>query len=836
MTKTLEKLTPLMQQYWNVKNLHLDKIVFFRMGDFFEIFYEDAETIAPILNLTLTQRNKKSGDHTAMCGMPHHSVSDKINKLLVLGFKVVICDQVEDAKQAKGLVRREVTRVLSPGMVYDPITLDSIRTNYIASFDEACVSFLDITTGEAFYYQYNLENELKNILFLIEPVEFIYFKEQSDFIDKVKLNLTGVLTKVSTFKNNLPLKFETFPMSAKNLLSYAIESQGKIILEVLSEFKLRNFSSKMALLPTVLQHLEIFKTYDGEKEGSFFNIINKTKTAPGARLLQSRVKFPVTDFEEIQLRLNRVEKWYLNSQEIKEIRRLLFFVGDVQRRVSKLSFPNRHPKDLESLKNSLDHVQQINKLVEKLLPKDLSTNASSIVDEIENTIKDDLPSNLKLGNFIKKGVSSELDSYIDITENSQEKIRLLEESERLKTGINSLKIRFNNVFGYYIEITKSHKDKIPVDRYQIKQTLTNAFRYTTDELIDIETLMLKARSSKVELEHKIFSNICEKVLAGYEIISDISNRIASLDVDTSLAWLALQNNYVKPSLSSESSYSIVGSRHPVIEEKLRHEFISNDINLLKNSSVLLTGPNMAGKSTIMRQVALTSVLFQIGSFVPATEAALPLLDNIFTRVGASDNLSKGLSTFMVEMTETSEILNNATDNSLIILDEIGRGTSTYDGMSLAQSILEYLIVNIKPFCFFATHYHELTYLDEKYENLENFHMGINELKSNIEFLYYLKKGGAGKSYGIQVAEIAGIKSDIIQRAKKLLVDHEIKQKNLKKNANNQLELFNTSFSPRDLDLEQSKKVIEELKCFTVAKSAPIDALNQIDVWQKSLQH
>jgi DNA mismatch repair protein MutS len=831
------KITPLMAQYWDIKQAHDDKVVLFRMGDFYEMFHRDAEIAAPVLGIALTARNKKSADETPMCGVPYHSVANSINKLLANGFKVAICDQVEDPKLAKGLVKRAITRILSPGIVYDPDTLDGVRANYLASFDERSVSFLDVTTGEAFFFLVKDRTRRERLLANLQPVEIIIearLKSQTEFV----LASSEGQPLVTVHEGYGPEEFskgwpKQWPDSAHRLLAYAFYMQGAQALETIAPFERRELLDRMELSATTVRHLEIFETYNGEARGALFHAINRTKTSSGARLLRSWLKFPLVNQAAIEHRLDLVEKWHLASEKLKAVRMALQGLGDVQRRLAKIASQNVNPRDLQSLAESLKAGLEVCEICgEESWERDLIDASENLVSEIERTISDEPPVQIKNGGVIRQGYSKALDELIELATNSNELILKLEAEERDLTGISSLKIRFNNVFGYYIEITNTHRDKVPKDRFERKQTLANAERYITPELAALESKVLSAQAKRNELESRVFLDLIARILKEAQKVLKLSMRWAEIDVVSSLALLASEQDYCRPRFVVEGGLNLRRSRHPVIEQTLAMPFIANDIEIGKGGCLLLTGPNMAGKSTLMRQVAVSALLAQAGSFVPAKEAELPIFDRLFTRIGATDFLSEGLSTFMVEMKETAEVLSSSTENSLVILDEIGRGTSTFDGMSLAQAILEYLLESRQAMTMFATHYHELTQLAQSFPRLSNAHMKIHESQGVITFLHQLAAGPANKSYGIHVARLAGIPNSVTRRAsailKKLEGDTKVETQ--------QMTLL--SLIDRHASDEEPEKITAEftteLAAIDLSAITPLEALNQIARWQQSL--
>lgn len=819
-----------MKQYWEVKSVHMDKILFFRMGDFYELFDQDAVTAAPVLGIALTARNKNNPEATAMCGMPHHSAANYINKLLSQNFKVAICDQLEEATPGKGIVKRGVTRILSPGMVYDPDTLDQITNNYICSYDETTVSFLEATTGECFYYKFSNEVERKKLIEILQPVELILDSKNYKIYLEAKTALEGPCV---TEHNELTGK--NVNVSSARLLSYAITMQGEKILQTLQNFEERFFQTRMELNFQTIKHLEIFETYRGETKGSFFTAINKTKTAAGSRKLKNWILFPLQNLSEISKRQDDIQMWTQKSADLKRLRQILGEMGDIERRLGKISNPTCNARDLVSLKNSLNAGVQVSTLANKHSKLELH-NISKVISLIEKTIVDEPPIATKNGHMVRAGFDGDLDRLIQLTEDSQSLLNDMEQREKDAHGISSLKIRYNSVFGFYIEVTKTHTDKVP-KHYVRKQTLTNAERYTTDELYKLETQVLSAKTKREELEFAIFDSLRSEILKNAQELLKFSHEWSEVDVVSSLSWLALEMNYTRPTFTKDRTLKLNNSRHPVIEQlslpNMSKGFVPNDIEILPNGCMLLTGPNMAGKSTLMRQVALTAILAQMGSFIPAQESLLPIFDRIFTRIGASDDLSRGLSTFMVEMTETAYLLKNSTEKSLVVLDEIGRGTSTYDGMSLAQSILEYLVTTVKATTLFATHYHEITALQARYPQIQNAHMKVAEKNKEIIFLYTLTRGPANKSYGIEVAKLAGLPVAVTSLAKKILEQKENSQEE-------SLPLFAAQITEQDLEVierentDKWRDVIEEISQFPVSQTSPIEALNKIENWKKSL--
>lgn len=833
-----KNLTPLMKQYWDIKSLHPDKILLFRMGDFFEMFYEDATTAAPILGIALTQRNKKSQDETPMCGMPHHAVAGPINKLLARGLKVVICDQIEDAKLAKGLVKRAVTRILTPGMVYDTETLSPNRPHYIVSVDDSSLSFVDTTTGEAFYFN-SLDEVHVRSLFEVLPIAEIVLKDENESWLK-KLQTWNVKAAISYHDQSS--KDKGGPSSAQRLCSYLLSLSANETLRTLKMFEERFLKQKLNVSTLAMKHLEVFQNSFGEEEGSLFCGIDRTQTSAGARKLRNWLSFPLQDQSLIELRLDRITQLRRQPGDLQSLRKILMGLGDIERRLTRLTWSQVNARDLNSLAQALHQaLRVIDWISHHQLGLAIELDLGAIektAQEIEATLVDEPPLTVKQGHIIRKGVSDVLDELIDLSTNSQALLEKMEAEEREKTGINSLKIRYNNVFGYYIEITHTHKEKVP-ERYKRKQTLANAERFYTDELIELERKVLSAHSRRSDLEYEIFENLRQKALGQAAQFLALAEICSEVDVLSSLAWISLERNYCRPQFNNNEVLNLRACRHPVVEQSVGTDFVPNDFNLQPGQAALITGPNMAGKSTVLRQVALISLMAQMGSYVPASSAELPLLDAIFTRIGASDHLSQGLSTFMVEMKETAMMLAEATTRSLVILDEIGRGTSTYDGLSLAQSLLEHLVCEKKSYTLFATHYHELTQLEGTGLAVKNCHMSVMEKSGDIRFLHLLKTGPATKSYGIHVARLAGIPKSVVERAQKILKELEAQ----KASTSPQLSLMSLDFVDElvpsdDVETQTAEKTVKwanELANIDLSNMTPIQVVNRIHEWQAQLK-
>ncbi len=812
-------MTPLMRQYWDIKSLHQDKILLFRMGDFFEMFFDDAVKAAPILGIALTSRNKKSQDETPMCGVPHHSIAGPINKLLAAGLKVAMCEQIEDPKLAKGIVKRAVTRVLTPGMVYDSDTLEAKQSHYLVSWDLQSLSAMDVTTGESFVYLDLSSEEIQRLCQILPIAETVLAPGMKTSDSRLVSEHEALVSEQHPLLVGTPAV-----ESSRRLLSYIESLTVESRSQNLRTFQVRSLRQKLELHPNTIRHLEIFSSYRGDAQGSLFAAIDKTVTSAGARLLRAWLHFPLNQKSEIEDRQQKISLWISDMGRLKQFRSALRAMGDIERRLSKISQSQCNGRDLVSLKDSVFAAVQSLEIA-KDIPQEIDLSACQrLAQEIDKTLLPEPPLHVRQGHLIQTGFSPELDELIELSTNSQALLQKMEAEEKEKTGINSLKIRYNNVFGYYIEITHLHKDKVP-SRYLRKQTLANAERYCTDELIELEKKVLTAQSKRADLEYEIYERLRQKVLSSASLLLGLSSLCSELDVLSGLAWLAIERNYCRPEFT-EKELHLLGSRHPVVEVDSKIKFVSNEIQLLESGCLLLTGPNMAGKSTLMRQVALTAILAQMGSFVPASSARLPIYHQIFTRIGASDQLTEGLSTFMVEMQETAEMLSASSKQSLLILDEVGRGTSTFDGMSLAQAILEYILTSVGSHTFFATHYHEITRLAESFPQLHNAHMQVSEKNGEIRFLYTLLHGPATRSYGIHVAQLAGVPKSVTQRASQILAELE----GAKKPAPKQ-EQLSFQLHPEDEALKKLKKELTEL---SLNKTTPLEAINKIAKWQETL--
>ena len=809
----MASLSPMMEQYISIKEQHKNEILFFRLGDFYEMFFEDAIIAAKELELTLTGKDCGLEERAPMCGVPYHSASGYIAKLIKKGYKVAICEQMENPAFAKGLVKRDVIRVITPGTILEDNMLTDGENNYICAVfcvaKEIGVAVADTSTGEVYSTYCNAKSlkEFENIFGRFMPKEVLSnaeFKIKKDFAEFVENKIGCPIqvlgsddfdyeTSKSFIENHfnksvdeLSLKQDVLVCSLGALLIYLYNTQQKG-LEALNKIKVISESKYMELDITARRNLELTETLrDKSKKGSLLWAIDKTKTAMGKRLIRSYLERPLTDPIIINKRLDAVEELTKDSFNLDNIADSFTNVFDIERLISRISYGNVSPRDVKALEVTFDAIPNIKSLISEKKTSYIR-NIFSSLDEltdikelINKSIVDMPPALLKDGNVIKSGYSEELDDLRSVARNAKAYITSIEASEKEKTGIKNLKIGFNKVFGYYIEITKSNLSDVPAG-YIRKQTLTNCERYITEELKQIEEKILTAKDKIELLEQKIYSSIIDQIASQIERIQQTARAIAQLDVFVSLARVALLNSYTRPVVDISGVIDIRDGRHPVVEKMLKDNmFVANDVYLDKNKNqiALITGPNMAGKSTYMRQTALICILAQIGSFVPARSARIGVVDGIYTRVGASDDLASGQSTFMVEMNELASILKNAGSNSLLILDEIGRGTSTYDGMSIARAVLEH-ISNKKKLgakTLFATHYHELTDMESQIDCIHNFNIAVKKRGDEVIFLRRILEGGTDESFGIYVSKLAGIPDSVVKRANEILEELESNNK------------------------------------------------------------
>lgn len=785
--------TPMIKQYKEIKEQNKDCILFFRLGDFYEMFFEDALLASKELEIVLTQRDCGENQKCPMCGIPYHVSDVYINKLVSKGYKVAICEQLEDLKLVKGLVKRGIIKIYTPATVIENENSDTGNFNYLMSIsrksNEVAISYIDISTGNISYTNTTSDDIYKiieNEISKITPKEIIFNDHEFSVksLETIATKFSIVLTTVNNSTNaldfiNSKIKYdnsnsETTNICVANLLKYVFRYQEDLVhINSSSKYYINEF---MEIDSNSVINLEIQKNlYTNSKNGSLFGVLNHTKTSMGSRLLHSYLERPLMDKEEILTRQNRVEEIFEDYELLVNLEDCLDGIYDLDRLIAKLSYKSANAKDLIALKVSIEKIPYLKNLLNcnkknmQLLGEKLD-DLQDIYDLIDKSIVDDPPITLTEGNLIKSNFSTELDQLRYNRVNGKNELVEYEMSEKDRLGIKNLKIVFNKKLGYFIDVTKSNLNKVG-DDYEKRQTLTNSSRFKTKQLEAIESKILDSEDEIFELEYKIFEDIRKMILENLSRIKKSADLIAIIDVSNSLAKCAYLNNYIKPDINTYGLIDVLESRHPIVELSVgQSEFITNDIFIGsgKNDIQLITGPNMSGKSTYLRQVALICILNQIGSFVPATKANISIVDKIFTRIGSSDNLFKGESTFMVEMKEMSNIIKYATSNSLLILDEIGRGTSTFDGLSLAWAIVEYISKNIKAKTLFATHYHELTELEKKLDNLINMKVDIKETNDSIIFLRKITRGSTDKSYGIEVAELAGMPKILIKRAKSIL--------------------------------------------------------------------
>jgi len=854
-------LTPMMQQYLEVKDKNKECILFFRLGDFYEMFFEDAEIASRELELVLTGRDCGLEKRAPMCGIPYHASSSYINKLVTKGYKVAICEQLEDPSEAKGIVRRDVIKIITPGTYSDSSFLEDTRNNYLMSLyienDYAALCFADVSTGD---FQCTLvKQEISNVLDEISkflPKEIILCKDVSGtLLNSITERFSVVITDkdqeyfTSSALENLKAQFkncyiESFDSilhkGANGLLKYIMETQ-KIVLSHINHISFYNSCDYLSIDINSRRNLEITETLkDKSKKGSLLWVIDKTNTAMGARLLRKWLEQPLVKKDKIVDRLDAIEEIVNNYQLYEDLKINLKDIYDIERLVGKISSKSVNAKELLALKSSIEKIPKIKELLSNFkcnLLKGTHHNLDCLQDVYEvihNSIIDNPSFSIKEGGIIKDGYNEAIDEFRKAKTNGKEWIASLEQQERDVTGIKSLKVGYNKVFGYYIEITKSNFSSIPENRYIRKQTLANCERYITPELKEIEEKVLGAQEKLIELEYSAFVEIRDSVEKQIDRMQNSARLISEVDCLCSLSLVAKENNYCKPEIKDEGDLVIIEGRHPIVEKVIsRNSFVSNDTHLNNQSKqlVLITGPNMAGKSTYMRQVALINILAQIGSFVPAKKASIAICDKIFTRIGASDDLAGGKSTFMVEMWEVSNILKNATKNSLIILDEVGRGTSTYDGLSIAWSVIEYICSNKKIKCktLFATHYHELTSLEGKINGVKNYSVAVKKVQNDIIFLRKIIEGGADESYGIEVAKLAGIPEEVINRAKDILHTLESKGKKYEDLKDALTQNFVEEPKLKIESIKSSKKTIKQVDFIDIEKENILSELEAIDI-------
>lgn len=795
------KLTPMMRQYFEIKENYKDCILFFRLGDFYEMFFEDAETAARELELVLTGRDCGLEKRAPMCGIPFHASNSYIGRLVAKGYKVAICEQVEDPKFAKGIVKRDVIKVITPGTYTDSSFVEETKNNYIMTIyadlerNRCSLAITDISTGDFLATEGELEKGvILDEISKFNPKEIILLDSlDQELIKDITLTTPALISRkpIEYFEENFEEvlnnqfgeKSNSLSLMVKKssnaLVKYILDTQ-KISLTNINDIEVYSLVDFMTIDLSSRRNLELTENLrEKSKKGSLLWVLDKTETSMGSRMLRRWIEEPLVNKEKITLRLNAVEELFNDLSLNDSLKEALHDIYDIERILGKISNKNANAKDLIALKTSIGKIPNVKGIIENCtssLLKNYHHNLDDLRDIyelLEKSIKEDPSLTLKDGDLIKDGFNSEIDELRLAKTNGKDWISSLENREREFTGIKSLKVGFNKVFGYYIEISKANYSSIPEGRYIRKQTLANAERFITPELKEIEEKLLGASEKLCSLEYDIFLDIRNEVENHIDRLKTTAKIIAELDCISNLAFVALENDFIKPEINEDGETKIENGRHPVVEKVIpKGEFIPNDtiINKDDNQLLIITGPNMAGKSTYMRQVAIITLMCQIGSFVPASKANISVVDKIFTRIGASDDLAGGKSTFMVEMWEVSNILKNATENSLVLLDEVGRGTSTYDGLSIAWSVIEYICKNKNLRCktLFATHYHELTKLEGEIHGVRNYSVAVKEVDNNIIFLRKIIEGGADQSYGIEVAKLAGIPDEVINRAKEIL--------------------------------------------------------------------
>ena len=824
------KLSPMMLQYIDMKEKYMDVILFFRLGDFYEMFFEDALIASRELELTLTGKSAGLEDRIPMCGIPYHSVNPYIDKLIDKGYKVAICEQIEDPKTAKGVVKREVLQILSKGTMMNSEFLDEKTNNYIGNVIDLkytyVISYADISTGE-FYTTTSIydSNSLVSLILSLNLKEIVVKNNFDNNVlntlkNKYKVNISifDEEIDVSEYTNIFShIEDSKYIESIKHLLSYLISTQ-KRSLNYLQKINIINTKSYLKLDINARRNLELTSSLRlKERTYSLLWLLDKTKTAMGSRMLKNWIENPLVDKNEINKRYDTVEKLETEFILKEELREYLYQVYDLERLSGRIGYGNTNGRDLLQLKNSLKVLPNIKSILDNLKYEKTIETLDDLYELLQNSIDEDAPVTIKEGGIIKSGFNLELDELKENRSSGKDFVIKMESEERNRTGIKNLKVGYNKIFGYYIEVSKSNIGLIKEEyNYIRKQTLANCERYVTPLLKEKEALILGAEEKIINLEYNLFIEIKNKVQTYIKRIQNIAKVIAEIDVLQSFATISEENNYIRPIITDKRIVEIIDNRHPVVEKVLETSFVPNDILMDEKTNILIiTGPNMAGKSTYMREFAITVIMAQIGCFVPAKKCTLPIFDQIFTRIGASDDLVSGDSTFMVEMKEANEAITNATNNSLIIFDELGRGTATYDGLSLAQAIIEYIHNNIKCKTLFSTHYHELTKLEDHFENLKNVHVSALEENGNITFLHKIKNGSVDKSYGIHVAKLANLPKSLIKRANEILNDYE---------SNGNIEIKNQiSF---DLDEKDEENIVlEKLKQINPYEITPIEALN-----------
>ncbi len=878
----MAQYTPMIQQYLGIKADFQDAFLFFRLGDFYEMFFDDAIKASQELEITLTSRDGGGEDRIPMCGVPYHSAPNYIEQLIAKGYKVAICEQTEDPRQAKGVVRREVVQLITPGTVMNEKGLQDKENNYISSLSQFAdgtfgLAYNDLSTGETKVTLISKVDDVVNELSTLRSKEVVVhpnFNEElkQRFIERLDITLSYETEAAPTENFQLlliDLKQDKLIETSSRLFHYLFRTQ-KRSLDHLQKAETYQVHHYMRMDYYSKRNLELTETIRSKgMKGSLFWLLDETMTAMGGRMLKQWIERPLINRTDIEQRHEKVEILQHHFFEREELRERLKEVYDLERLAGRVAFGNVNGRDLIQLKKSLQQVPYIEEITNRLQAQGmLSMNdrldaCEELTDLLEQAIVDNPPISVKEGNIIQDGYNAELDQYRDASRNGKTWIAQLEKQEREKTGIKSLKIGYNRVFGYYIEVTKANIHLLEEGRYERKQTLTNAERYITPELKEKESLILSAEEKSVDLEYELFLGIRERVKEYIPRLQKLAKSVSELDVLQCFATVSEKRHYSKPTFNAERRIVLKEGRHPVVEKVMgAQEYVPNDCYMdQEREALLITGPNMSGKSTYMRQLALTAIMAQIGCFVPAKEASLPIFDQVFTRIGAADDLISGQSTFMVEMLEAKNAITNATEDSLILFDEIGRGTSTYDGMALAQAIIEYIHEHIGAKTLFSTHYHELTILDEELARLKNIHVSAVEHNGKLVFLHKIKEGAADKSYGIHVAELAELPKALIHRANEILLKLEAKEgthvaisrpeiastkeeqplvvsekQKTKEDDDLQLSFFQAEQAKSEQPLpSKHKKLLDELKTLDILEMTPLDAMNTLYDLQKRLK-
>lgn len=860
-------LTPMMEQYHEIKKQYPDAFLFYRVGDFYELFEDDAVKGAQILELTLTHRSNKSENPIPMAGVPHVAVDSYVDTLVEKGYKVALCEQLEDPKEAKGMVKRGIIQLVTPGTLMNDKPSEAKESNYLTSVvtTKNCfgLAYSDLSTGEIFATHLKTFAAVSNELLSLRTREVVYNghlnASDSDFLHKANITvsepaeLTGKHAEISYAQQNLTNQAEKD--AVKQLVGYLLQTQRRSLahLQIAKSYEVSQY---LQMSHTVRDNLELTASAKtGKKMGSLFWVLDKTHTAMGGRLLKQWLARPLLSVEELTKRQEMVQALLDGYFTRENVNDALKGVYDLERLTGRIAFGNVNARELLQLAHSLQAVPSILSSLKEsdsaILQKFASEidPLSGIADLISSTIVDQPPVLTTEGGLIRNNVDQQLDRYRDAMNNGKKWLTEMEQTERQKTGIDNLKVGYNKVFGYYIQVTNSNKNKVPLDRYTRKQTLTNAERYITPELKEHENLILEAQTKSTDLEYELFVKLREEVKKYISALQKLAGQIAALDVFCSFAQVAEENNYCRPKFhTSNQDVKVVLGRHPVVEKVMKAgSYIPNDVRLDQDTDIyLITGPNMSGKSTYMRQMALIAVMAQVGSFVPADSAELPIFDQIFTRIGAADDLISGQSTFMVEMTEANEALQNATKRSLVLFDEIGRGTATYDGMALAGAIVQYLHDEVGAKVLFATHFHELTDLEQTLPRLKNIHVGATEENGKLIFLHKILPGPADQSYGIHVAQLAGLPRKVLRKATKLLNRLEAQGSNLGPTSA-QLDLFSSneeSETVTDQELapstetelsDKEKDVLDEISNLYLADQTPLQVMQLVENWQDDLK-